>query len=305
MVEQNTKPVQEPSYAKAPLITLRQLMPAGIDTQQDAADAEAMPLDKTFKTELIEFVVMVKKLDTTAQIDYTEIEWDMPDSNLFEQIMNEAYADFIDPDITRMDAIKWSSVGTQTGVGVFSAVASQLELVQLFRKVMRTKIYAGYMAESFPRQTMLNDYGLSLHAHKGTLAYRAPLLMRMLLRHHHEDFNEACKCEVLKSDKFTVDHPVVRKRNTRIITLIPNQEFLDQLRKFPPNYPFGAGLCKRLYIRGGSRINPEDPDAKKVAKRPRFAKRAMERFLRDAHDEIVKRAEDEQEVSEQMDKATI
>lgn len=89
--------------------------------------------------------------------------------------------------------------------------------------------------------------------------------MRMLLRHHHEDLDESCKCEVLKSDKLTVDHPVACKQNTRIITLIPNQEFLDQLQKFPPNYPFGAGLCKRLYIRGGSRINPEDRDAKKIA----------------------------------------
>lgn len=71
--------------------------------------------------------------------------------------MNEAYADFIDPDIRRMDAIKWSSVGSQTGVGVLTAVASKFNDVQLFREVIRTKVYTGNMAESFPRQTMLND----------------------------------------------------------------------------------------------------------------------------------------------------
>ena len=127
----------------------------------------------------------------------------------------------------------------------------------------------------------------------------------MLLRTHHKDFDASCKCEVLKADKFWADFPITCKQNTRIITLIPNREFLDQLYKFPPNFPFGAGLCKRLFITGGSRANPSDPTAKKVEKRLRFAKKAMERFLRDAHEEIVRKANEEQEVAEQMDKATI
>ena len=305
MVEPSTTPVALPSYEKAPVVTLRQLMPKGISTEQDPDDQDNMPLDKEFKSELIEFVVMIKKLEICETPDYSKIEWDLPEAEFFDQIMNEAYADFIESDITRMDAIKWSSVGSQTGVGVFSAVASKLDDVQLFREVIRSKVYAGHMAESFPRQTMLNDYGLSLYAHKGIIAYRAPLLMRMLLRTHHEDFDASCKCEVLKADKFGADFPIARKQNTRIITLIPNREFLDRLYKFPPNYPFGAGLCKRLFITGGSRVNPSDPTAKKIEKRPRFAKKAMERFLRDAHEEIVRKANEEQEVAEQMDKATI
>lgn len=75
---------------------------------------------------------MVKKLDPNAETDNTNVEWDMLASDLFKQIMNWAYADFIDPDITRMDAIKWSSVSTLTGV--FSPVAA-----------------------NSARQTMLND----------------------------------------------------------------------------------------------------------------------------------------------------
>ena len=281
-------------------------MPEGIDTEQDADEQSSMPLDQEFKSELIEFVVMVKKLDISETADYSQVEWDLPEAEFFDRVMNEAYADFIDPDITRMDAIKWSSVGSQTGIGVFSAVASKLDDVQLFREVLRSKVYECHMqAEPFPRQTMLNDYGLSLYAHKGTIAYRAPLLMRMLLRTHHADFDTSCKCEVLKADKFGADFPITRKQNTRIITLIPNREFLDSLYKFPPNFPFGAGLCKQLFITGGSRTNPSDPDAKKIERHPRFAKKAMERFLRDAHEEIVKKADEEQEVAEQMDKASI
>ena len=127
--------------------------------------------------------------------------------------------------------------------------------------------------------------------------------MEMLLRTHKADFDG--KCEVLKADKFPVNHQIVRKQNARIITLIPDQTFLDHLQKFPSNYPFSAGLCKRLYIREGARIDHNDPEAKKIKKRPRFAKRAMERFLRSAHDELVAKADQEQEVAERMGRTNI
>ena len=54
------------------------------------------------------------------------------------------------------------------------------------------------MAESFPKQTLLNNYGITLYADGGTIAYRAPILLAMLLRTHQEDFKGQCK--VLKHD---------------------------------------------------------------------------------------------------------
>ena len=170
VVEVNQTPVATTSYAEAPLITLRQLMPAGIETENVGENPDSMPLDRTFRSEYIEFVVMIKKLDINKKTDPATIPWDMPEAEFFYTIMNEAFADFIESDITRMDYIKWSSVGTQTGVGVFSAMTSRLEILEIFRQIIRSKIYEGHMAETFPRQTMLNEYGLTLYAHIGTIA---------------------------------------------------------------------------------------------------------------------------------------
>ena len=110
---------------------------------------------------------------------------------------------------------------------------------------------------------------------------------------------------MIKADKFPATHPIIRKQNVRIISLLPDQKFLDQLYKFPANYAFEVGLCKRLYIRGGSRIDPKDPTAKKAARRPRFGKAAIAKLLLDNNKEITKRGEEEQDVAEIMGQASI
>ena len=97
MVEPSATPVALPSYVHAPVVTLRQLMPEGIDTEQDADKQSSMPLDQELKSELIQFVVMVKKLDISETVDYSQVEWDLPEAEFFDRVMNEAYADSIDP----------------------------------------------------------------------------------------------------------------------------------------------------------------------------------------------------------------
>lgn len=74
MMESSTTPVAVSSYEHAPVVTLQQLMPKGINTEQDPDDQDAMPLDQEFKSELIEFVVIVKKLEVCETPDYSKIE---------------------------------------------------------------------------------------------------------------------------------------------------------------------------------------------------------------------------------------
>ena len=300
VVKVSDKPVAKTSYAAAPLITFRQLMPAGV-VEDAPQDFESIPLDQKFRAETIEFVVMTKPLPKPGTDP--ESSWEVPDGTFFDTIMNEAFAQFIEPDITRMDALKWSSVATNTGVGAFSAVTEQLEHVQIFREILRTKVFAGQMAESFPKQTLLNDYGITLYAHGGTQAYRAPILLAMLLRTHQEDFKG--QCEVLKHDKFPANHPITKKQNARIISLLPDQEFLDHLQKFPNSFPFKAGFCNRLFIRGGVRIDPKDPEAKRVERRPRFGRAAISKLLLANQEEILRKGEAEQDMADKMEKTTI
>ena len=61
-------------------------------------------LDQVFRTEAIDFVIMIKPLPKEGE--KPALEWEFPDSDQFKHIMNEAFAEFIDSDITRMDIIK-------------------------------------------------------------------------------------------------------------------------------------------------------------------------------------------------------
>ena len=208
-------------------------MPVGV-VEDAPQDFESMPLDQKFRAECIEFVVMTKPLPRDGAND--DNEWEVPEASFFDNIMNEVFAEFIDTDITRMDAIKWSSVGTQTGVGAFSAVTNQLDKVQHFRSLMRAKVFNGQRAESFPKQTLLNNYGITLYAHGATTAYRAPILLAMLLRTHQEDFKG--QCEVLKHDKFPANHPIVRKQKGQNYFTLTRSRLSRSPPEIPSQLPF-------------------------------------------------------------------
>ena len=177
-----------------------------------------------------------------------------------------------------------------------------LDLVKIFRFTIRGKVFSGQRAESFLKQTMLSDIGITLYAHGGTIAYRPAVLLAMLLRTYQLDF--AGECEVLKADIYPANHPLAKRQNVRIIALLPDQVLLGHLQKFPANFAFNAGFCKRLYIRGGSRIDPKAPEAKKPARRPRFGCAAITKLLVDNQKEIMEKGA-EQDVAERMGNASI
>ena len=129
VVKVDMAPKVTSSYAAAPLVTLRELLPVGV-IDDEPQDLEGANLDQVFRAETMEFIVMIKPLPKDGIPP--AVEWEFPKGGLFETSMNEAFADFIDKDITRMDIIKWSSISTQTGIGAFSAITTRLNLVQAF-----------------------------------------------------------------------------------------------------------------------------------------------------------------------------
>ena len=81
----------------------------------------------------------------TQKIDDDNAEWEIPDPSDFDELMNTAIADFIDDDLTRMNAIQWSSVSQQTGVGLFSMGCESMGLVELFAASSESKGTRTYM----------------------------------------------------------------------------------------------------------------------------------------------------------------
>ena len=130
--------------------------------------------------------------------------------------------------------------------------------------------------ETFPKNSLLKSYGLTLYVHKGMRAFRPTMIVETLRRSNPQLKGEL---EVMECKEFPHNHPMEKRRGVRIITLHADQTFLDSLYEFPPNYPFNASILCNIYIRGGARLNPKDPKAKRPAGRTRFGKKSVEKFL--------------------------
>ena len=230
---------------------------------------------------------MSRKLTATTP---TELEWDIPDMELYDEIITTAAATFVETDITRADALNWSSVGMNTGIGVFAMDTARLDLIAAFRAIIRNMVHDDLEFETVPKESLLASYGLTLYAHKGTRPFRATKMIEILRRSNPRLKGEV---EVVEVKEFPLTHAIEKKRGVRIITLLGDQDFLDSLYEYPPNYPFTASILRNLYIRGGSRRNPKDPLAQKPQGRTRMGKKALRRFVNGTSKEVLNKAADD------------
>ena len=137
---------------------------------------------------------------------------------------------------------------------------ARMDLVEQFRLLIRKFDHDDLEFETFPKNSLLDDYGLSLYAHKGTKPFRPLMIIESLRRSNPKLKGEL---EVLECKEFPMTHPVEKRRGSRVITLHADQKFLDGLYEYPPNYPFTASILRNIFIRGGARRNPKDPKAQR------------------------------------------
>ena len=139
--EDDPKPTSS-SYLDAPLLTMRQLMLGS--TAQDNDDDE---LDQSLRADKIEFLVMIRAAtpeeiqDDGFILDAREVDWDIPNTEEFEDAMGQVFDIFTDVDTDLVHAFKWPSVGGATGVGCFSVSKGRLDQIYDIREVLRTIIY--------------------------------------------------------------------------------------------------------------------------------------------------------------------
>ena len=138
--------IAKADYKQAPTLTLSELLPNQF--KPEAGSAASSKLHSSFRTEKIEFVLMCRKLVATCQED---LEWDLPDKELYDEIVNSASATFFEPDITRADSLLWSSTGQSTGVGMFAMTTMRMDLVELFRLIIRKTNHDGLNSNRFQR----------------------------------------------------------------------------------------------------------------------------------------------------------
>ena len=214
--------------------------------------------------------------------------------------MAEVMAVFIEQDPTKADAIDWSSVAQKTGIGMFTMWAHKAELMNQFRALLHTLEHDTFEFDSFPKETLIDNYSITVYAHKKTSLFKVKTLMEQLL-HSNKGLKGAM--EVIEYKEFPMDHPASRKQGVRIISVQGDQEFLDSLYDFPANFPFKASIFNNIYVRGGARRGPKDPKALKPPPRARLNKSSLKKLLHGNASEALTQAE--KDLATKMSSASI
>ena len=143
------------TYLDAPLLTLRQLIPGS------TAEDDDKELDQSFRADKIEFLVMIwqatpqEVTDDGVVEDAGDVDWDIPNTEEYEDVMGQVFDIFTDVDNDLVHAFKWSSGGGSTGVGCFSVSTGHLDYINDIRGVLRSIIHKGRCYESFPKRAMM------------------------------------------------------------------------------------------------------------------------------------------------------
>ena len=90
------------------------------------------------------------------------------------------------------------------------------------------------------------------------------------------------------------DHPT--RKGCKIVACEADQTFLDELYKYPKDHAFSIRFGGNLYIRGGERIDPDDPDAVRQ-RRPKLTRNAAKKFIQGSGEDILnngQRVDDEE-----------
>ena len=149
--------------------------------QYQAGDKDQPRMDASFRASKVEFILMFRKLSTS---DPAELEWDVPDRELFEDVMMGELAKLVETDSNKAAVLQWSSVGLSTGVGQFALSTDQYDAMDEYRQLLRTTEHEDYEFESFPKDSLLKTYGISFYAHRGARHFTPETLLKMFRDSH-------------------------------------------------------------------------------------------------------------------------
>ena len=143
------KMVVKHDYRNAPTLTLNELLPENFKPARQ--DPTIGRLNTSFRSERVEFVLMERKLVATCRED---LDWELPGSERYEDVINQASAAFLEEDIDNAAALLWSSVGQNTGIGMFAMSTARMDLIEKFRLMVREINDDTMEFETFPKDSL-------------------------------------------------------------------------------------------------------------------------------------------------------
>ena len=163
-------------YKQAPTLTLSELIPSQFQDAGAGVPSTSNMMSSS-RAERIEFVLMCRKLVAVMQED---LEWNLPENDTYDEIITTAGATFVEANMDHAELLQWCSIGQLTGVGMFSMSTERMDLVEQFQLLIRNAKHSDFEFETFPKVSLLDTYGLTLHAHKGTKPFRPATIIGLL-----------------------------------------------------------------------------------------------------------------------------
>ena len=209
-----------------------------------------------------------------------ELEWEFPERESFDMIIGMAIDIFKEDDWDLIDYMSFSSVGWNTGVGLFAFGSDKLEQMEKFREVLRNLKIGNKRFESYPKRMLLNHYAITIYFNAAFAWSPVPKLLFWFWKLNGFEGN----LTMAETRHYPDDHP--NRKGCKIVACEADQKFLDKLYKYPKDHAFHIRYGGNLYVRGGERIDPDDPEAVRP-NRPRLSRQAAKTFITGSGEDIL------------------
>ena len=192
-------------------------------------------LDTAFRATKLEFILLARDdNEDMVDLDSDEHEWEIPDQEVFDEVVSAAVYQYTVTDTMRIKSLAWSSTGWDTGVGIVAITTDDLQLVEEFRDAVVSVEHEGQRFITMPKQMLLKKYALTIYFGRHFHRFETPKLM---------DWLGVCnnlrgELELVETRYFSKNHDNPRRRAASIVAFEGNQESLDSLHSFPKDYPF-------------------------------------------------------------------
>ena len=273
-VDAPTAPLAAPvKHSDAPTLSLRDLLPEGL---KDEAHG-----DESFKLSRVDFMILYRKVknpnDQDMDLDDPTYDWDIPNQTTFEKVMDDAIVSFTAEDPLLLEVIEYSKVGWNTGVGLVGFRTDRMDDIERFGRIVKHLVLPELPLRYClaPRKILMDTYALTIYFN-GAFQKQDPQRLIFWLLH----FNRTLKgrVDIIEVRKYPASHENTKRAGAKIIAFEGDKEFMDSLYRHPRDHAFTIRFGGNLYIRGGDRIDGNDPDAHQK-RRPRLTQTAIRTMI--------------------------
>ena len=146
--------------------------------------------------------------------------------------------------------------------------------------MLRTIKIGNKRFESYPKRMLLNRYAIRIYFNAAFAWSTVPKLLFWFRKLNRFEGN----LTMSETRHYPDDHPT--RKGCKIVACEADQKLLDEFFRYPKDHVFSIRYRGNLYVRGGEKIDPGDPDAIRP-RRPRLSRQAAKKFISGSGEDIL------------------